>query len=449
MIKLSLIDEKQSVFYLPARYKQAGLQFISFGTCKLSCTITFLPHLEDEALISASLFRELSIPFCQTIHLFFQDDTIHIGPLVGIFSAGFTGSKLRPIGQRSIFFSKLLTAAKSTGGYAFLFGAHHINWELGTINGYFYTEDGWIQKEIPLPHVVYDRLPNRRTENHDLFIQVKTRLQSEYLIPWYNPGFFNKWDIYQQLQENAATKPFLPETYQHPSIEIIQSLLEKHHGVFLKPMNGSLGKGIFEIISSPSSESYYCRYHDGEKNVLIQFNQLPVLLSHIFQEKNRDDYIVQQRISLIRFQDCPLDFRIHTNKNGQNDWQVTAMAAKIAGKGSVTTHLNNGGMIKTIEEIFPSPERCHEMKKQLEHVSLLISEIIDQSTDGFIGEFGFDFGVDDRGKIWMFEANSKPGRSIFTHPKLFEQDKLTRQLSLTYGIYLAEKSILDPEGLYT
>ncbi|HWO94818.1 MAG TPA: YheC/YheD family protein [Bacillus sp. (in: firmicutes)] len=448
MIKLSLIEEKQSVFYLPVRYKRDGLQSISFGACTHFCTIDFLPHLEDEAMISTSLFHKLNIPFCQSIHLFFTDDTIHIGPLIGIFSAGFTGSKLRPIGQRSIFFSKLLAAAKSTGGYAFLFGAHHINWELGTIKGYFYTGDGWIQKEIPLPDVVYDRLPNRRTENHDLFTQVKARLQSEYLIPWYNPGFFNKWDIYQQLQENTSTKPFLPETYQSPSADLIGSLLEKHHGIFFKPMNGSLGKGIFEVTYSPSSESYHCRYHDGEKNIMRQFSHLPVLLSHIFQEQSRNDYIVQQRIPLIHFQDRPLDFRVHTNKNEHSDWQVTAMAAKVAGKGSITTHLNNGGMIKTIEEIFPSAERCHEIKKQLEHISLLISEAIEQGTDGFIGEIGFDFGVDTNGKVWLFEANSKPGRSIFTHPKLFEHDKLTRELPLAYGIYLAGKSILDPEGLY-
>jgi hypothetical protein len=448
MIELTIIDEQHSVFYLPSSYEQEGLESVSFGGCTAPCTVKFLPDLENKAMLSPSLFQTLNLPFCQSVHFFIQDGTIHIGPLIGIFSAGFTGSKLRPIGQRSIFFSKLLGTAKATGGYVFLFGAHHIDWESGLINGYFYTEDGWIQKAIPLPHVIYDRLPNRRTESYTLFTQVKTRLQSEYLIPWYNPGFFNKWDIYEQLQKTAAAGMFLPETHQNPSMECIQSMLEKHRGIFLKPMNGSLGKGIFDITRSLTGEGYCCRYHDGDQNVVRTFNQLPLLLSHVFQNKKRDDYIVQQRISLIHFQDRPLDFRIHTNKDEQGDWQVTAMAAKIAGKGSVTTHLNNGGMIKTMREIFPSPRRCAEVEQQLKQASLLISSIIETSMNGFIGEIGFDFGLDQNGHLWMFEANSKPGRSIFSHPKLFEQEKLTRKLCLAYGTYLAEKSILDPEGLY-
>ncbi|MFC3883824.1 YheC/YheD family protein [Bacillus songklensis] len=448
-MNLSLIDEKQHTIYLPARYEHSDLRSISFGARTFPCTIIFSSQLEQEVLMSTSLFHELSIPFCQSVHLFFRDDTVHIGPLIGIFSAGFTGSKLRPIGQRSIFFSKLLSTVKSTGGYAFLFGAHHINWDSGTIRGYFYTNDGWSQADVPFPHVVYDRLPNRQTENHELFTTIKEKLQSQYLIPWYNPGFFNKWDIYQRLQTNEETQSFLPETFKNPSIKHIRSLLEKHQGVFLKPINGSLGKGIFEIIYSPSSESYYCRYHDGEKKVLRKFYQLPILLSHLFQEKKLDDYIVQQRIPLIRFQGRPLDFRVHTNKNEHGKWQLTAVAAKVAGRGSVTTHLNNGGMIKTIEEIFPSPDRCRDIKQQLEQAALLISETIERDVAGFIGEIGFDFGMDDQGRVWIFEANSKPGRSIFKHPKLFEQDMLTRKLSLSYAIHLAEKSIHAPEELYT
>ncbi|MDQ7860140.1 hypothetical protein RCO48_01045 [Peribacillus frigoritolerans] len=41
----------------------------------------------------------------------------------------------------------------------------------------------------------------------------------------------------------------------------------------------------------------------------------------------------------------------------------------------------------------------------------------------------------------MFEANSKPGRSIFSHPKLKDFELLTRKLSLDYAIYLTEQTI--------
>ncbi|MEK1830725.1 YheC/YheD family protein [Priestia megaterium] len=39
--------------------------------------------------------------------------------------------------------------------------------------------------------------------------------------------------------------------------------------------------------------------------------------------------------------------------------------------------------------------------------------MLEQELNGLIGELGFDFGVDYQGNVWLFEANSKPGRSIF------------------------------------
>ena len=41
---------------------------------------------------------------------------------------------------------------------------------------------------------------------------------------------------------------------------------------------------------------------------------------------------------------------------------------------------------------------------------------------GHIGEIGFDLGIDQTGAIWMFEANSRPGREIFQHVSLKNQN---------------------------
>ena len=59
---------------------------------------------------------------------------------------------------------------------------------------------------------------------------------------------------------------------------------------------------------------------------------------------------------------------------------------------------------------------------------------IEKHLDGIIGEIGFDFGIDTNGNVWLFEANSKPGRSIFSHPGLKDSDVLTRKLTLSYAI---------------
>ncbi|GJM79748.1 hypothetical protein HMSSN139_22440 [Paenibacillus sp. HMSSN-139] len=74
-------------------------------------------------------------------------------------------------------------------------------------------------------------------------------------------------------------------------------------------------------------------------------------------------YVAQQGIRLIEIDSCPIDFRFHMHKNGKNQWVVVGIGAKKAGKGSVTTHLKNGGSLLTPEQALSRalarvPTRC-------------------------------------------------------------------------------------------
>lgn len=60
------------------------------------------------------------------------------------------------------------------GGYSYLFGAHQINWEEGTVQALIFRENGWEEAIVPLPNVVYDRLPNRKAEESSALRETKT-----------------------------------------------------------------------------------------------------------------------------------------------------------------------------------------------------------------------------------------------------------------------------------
>jgi hypothetical protein len=443
-----LIDETNAVT-IPVSLQSKGISQIGFGTKTIRCKVSSSLGQEGIIYVSKDLITELNIPANRTLHFFINDDILHVGPLVGIFTAGFTESMLRPIGERSLFFAKLLTIEKSVGVCAFVFGAHLIDWNEGTVKGYFYDEkEGWTKQDIPLPNVIYDRLPNRKTENHQALKNIKHRLQDEYLIPWYNPGFFSKWEMYTSLLNEKDLSTYLPETMYQPTYEDIEKMVSEHRHVYIKPANGSLGLGIYQVVASENEEAFYCRYKDGEENRLQKFTSLKKLVNYLFKNKKLDRYLIQQGIDLIRYENRPLDFRIHTNRDHEGKWRMTALAAKIAGRGSVTTHLNNGGMIKTLEELYPEKIKREELYKQLEDTVITLSHAIAARTEGFIGEIGFDIGLDREGHIWLFEANSKPGRAIFSHPKLRRQDKLSRQLAMSYAIYLTQQGIQHPEVQY-
>ncbi|NEX79303.1 YheC/YheD family protein [Bacillus thermocopriae] len=442
-------NDQMIVFCPPSIFQDKELTRIAFGS--KSVEAEFLPHPDSDncIVINRHIQHALQIPdFKQPYHLFINGNTLFIGPLVGIFTAGFTDIDEQPIGERTQFFSKLLSVNKTVGALSFVFGEQHIDWKQGTIEGYFYENNRWQQLEVPFPNVIYDRLPNRKSERIPKLMKVKERLQKEYLIPWYNPGFFNKLDIYERLEQDSSVERYLPETHPFTSFSIIETMLSKYGHVFVKPRNGSLGLGIHQIIYDRETGKYYCRYQDSEeRNRLRKFPSLELLFKWVFNNQSLENMIVQQGIHLIRKGRRPIDFRVHTNKDDTGNWKVSAIAAKVAGQGSVTTHKRNGGDVKTINEIF-NKEECNLYTEKLSKAALDLSTVLEQNIEGIIGEIGFDLGIDRNGDVWLFEANSKPGRSIFSHPKMKDFDLLTRKLSLAFAVFLTEQSLLHPEELY-
>jgi hypothetical protein len=423
-------------------------RYVSLGKKTLPCKVGPHPLKKNEYLLSEDLWVDLNIPHNGPITLIQHHDTVHLGPLVAIFTAGFTDHLLRPLGERTMFFSKLMTVERKIGAFYFIFGAHHIDWENGTIDGFFHTKAGWKQLRVPFPNVVYDRLPNRKTEKLPASLNVKSRFENDYQIPWFNPGFFDKWTIHKLLQDDVHAKNYLPETYLNPSSAQIEKMIDDYHHVYLKPSYGSLGIGIQQVFKQENDAFYYCRFRANDQNRLRRYSSLKRLQANQFP-KGLEQMLVQRGIHLLKWHGNAIDFRIHTNKDQHGDWKISAAAAKIAGSESVTTHITNGGKVVSIQELVHEMGQPKKIVDDLKQAALTISKIIDERSEGYIGEIGFDLGVDTNQRVWLFEANSKPGRSIFSHQDLRPFDLLTRALPLTYACYLARQSILHREAILT
>ncbi|MBP3039635.1 YheC/YheD family protein [Bacillaceae bacterium Marseille-Q3522] len=445
------ISDENGIVYYPFSYKSTGVfEKIAFGNQTIAAACLPHPGKENEIVLSKDVAEKLRFPNMKaSLHLFADEQTLYLGPLIGIFTSGFIPFQMKPIGERSSFFAKILAVNKSVGAIAYIFGMQHIDWESGVIKGYFYEKSQWKTFEVPFPNVIYDRLPNRQSEKLIQLKKIKERLEKDYLIPWFNPGFFNKLDIFEKLQQDDIVSSYLPETHPFTSFSIMERMLADYGHVYVKPKNGSLGFAVHQIIYDRKKSIYYCRFRDlSGKNKLRKFFSLEALMTHVFANRKLSSMIVQQGIHLIRENNRPLDFRVHTNKDDNGEWKVTAIAAKIAGEGSVTTHLNNGGTIKTLAEICTTAEQEQGYKQQLIDAALTISKALDQQIPGIIAEIGFDFGIDRNGKLWLFEANSKPGRAIFKHPHLKQFDLLSWRLSLSFAVFLTEKAIMKPGEIF-
>ncbi|MDQ0254197.1 hypothetical protein J2S74_001572 [Evansella vedderi] len=426
------------------KLEEGDVKTVQFGSREVNCRIYSKKHLSfKHCEFSKKAWENLFIPYPLTLTLDYVDkEKFYFGPIIGIFTAGFTGSVLRPVGERSFLFAKYIHAASLSGSLAVIFGSHHINWDEGIIEGYSFLESGWQKVIVPFPNVIYDRLPNRRTEAHPAYSEVREKLQNDYNIPWFNPGFFDKSEIYDRLIHVDEVKHLLPKTISAPTKEEIKDFVHEYKHVYIKPKNGSLGLGIHQIHYDTGEKFYYCRFRDKKRNRLRRYGSLSRLLKTQFPN-GFNHLVIQEGISLLKYQNNPIDFRIHTNKDDQGIWKISAIAAKIAGSGSVTTHVKSGGHVKSVQEIWEDLNLSKALLSGLKKTALSLSKAIDKTTDGNVGEIGFDLGIDQEEKVWMFEANSKPGRTIFSHPKLKREDQLTRQMPMSYATYLYKSTIQD------
>lgn len=422
------------------------LTSLSFGLRHVTCEHIEIQHTyAQEIIIGEQIAQELFLPPSTAIHAFTQNQTLIFGPLIGIFTTGFTESASHPIGNRSIGFQDLITLPDSLHPIVFLFGAQHINWDEETIEGYFFKEEKWVQCTVPFPNVIYDRLPNRQAETYRPIIRAKKRLQTKYAIPWFNPGFFNKWNIHEILINEETVASLLPQTEAFRNFEQLEHFLSSYKHVYMKPVHGSFGRNIYQLLYSHAENCYYCRYREGEQNKLRKYHSLETLINHVMQGQDLKTFIVQQGIVLLRIGGQPVDFRIHTNKNRFGNWRVSAIVAKIAGKGSMTTHINSGGEVKLLQDIFPDATERVRITNKLTAAALQLSSAVDQRMEGNIGEIGFDLGLDKDENVWLFEANSKPGRTAFQSKQFQEYNELTRQLFYEYAIHLTKDQLSRPK----
>ncbi|SMF76522.1 YheC/D like ATP-grasp [Paenibacillus uliginis N3/975] len=366
-----------------------------------------------------------------------KDGEIQIGPVVGVLSDG-PSSPSSPFGARTAYIKQLLREGNKKM-YVYAFAPGDINWQRETVYAYLLSANGqFVRKTVPLPDVVYNRLPSRRTDFSPFTNQLRDRFMKRN-ISFFNWAFFNKADIYNQLENDVQAGRYVPETYSNPSPERIKDMLERHRFVYYKPSAGSLGNGIYRLTYQPK-KGYFARYRSTGGNTLLKFPTFTSLM-RLLQSRHGSglrNYVIQQGIRLIEIDGCPIDFRFHMHKDGRNRWSTVGIGAKKAGRGSVTTHIKNGGQLMTPEQALGRTfgSKSREVLERAKQTAVTLAEAIENHHSHVLAEIGFDIGIDEDEKIWMFEANSKPGRSIFSHPSLRVEGKASVEHIFEHCLYL-------------
>lgn len=359
-------------------------------------------------------------------------------PVIAILT---TSDRLRQFRGNRNNFRDIIRTGKDMGYLVYVVTVRDLRLEDKIVSGYVPSASGklWYSIPMPLPQVIYNRIPNRHDEEKTLVVRKISECLMHPEIYLYNPNFFNKWNLFEWLKESRATSKHVPKTRRLRSANTLIAMLRNHDSLYLKPENGKAGKGIMRLkYRSDAPLPYRLQIQSGKKNVTYKAASIDRLWARIGKEKGTARYIVQQAIGLAAYHGRPFDLRVLVQKNGRGAWAVTGIGARLAGAKSITTHVPRGGSIEEpanmLEGTF-GEDRAAAILKNVPTTALLIARQIERASETMLGEMSMDLGVDEEGGLWFFEANSRPMK--FDEPAI---RKLSLERIFQYSQHLSRQS---------
>lgn len=417
---------------------------ISFGHRTVRALIRQHFGSDEQVWMTKELAQQLHIPFAHRVLVKAEDNKVDIGPLVGIVTCDAVAERGFPFNQNyHKFFSNILKQnhTQKNGGYYFVFDVNAVNWEQMTVEGVFFRPDtnGWERATFPFPDVVYNKILSRAREKRADSQKFLEQLRAKSRAPIFNEKYFHKWDVYERLTANFEVAHLIPETHYNPTYARVLEMTRRYPMVYFKPVDGFMGLGIYQVVAQGNRVT--ARYRQKDTTIRKTYPSVQQMLRQQLPPQKRKNYVIQRGIDLAKLNGQPLDFRVHLNKNSRNEWEVTGVGAKVAGRGAITTHMKAGGKILSplavLEEIFPN--QAEILLEQLKQQSIKVATVLDDSYKHPIGELGIDMGIDQSGEMWLFEVNSKPGRAIFHKiDGLRSNAAYCNRLLIDYSTHLAQ-----------
>ncbi|WP_216828230.1 YheC/YheD family protein [Alkalihalobacterium elongatum] len=269
-------------------------------------------------------------------------------------------------------------------------------------------------------------------------IYIQSELQYEEIKPIekiipgkvFNNHFYNKYECISILSKNKRLMRYLPETELLKNQENLLASLNRFNEVFLKPINGHSGKGIF-FIKLLGSGKVSC----VSKRQELMFESFNDFSSWFFERYQQSNYMIQRAINTAKWKGMATDVRLNMNKNSHGLWEVSFLVGRLAlnqifvsagNRGNITIHLN-----QMLKQLFPNRNR-HKINSLIVELGYNICQTFDK-TKYHMGDLGIDLGIDQNGNLWIFEVNHLP------YPFHNLQDQ-SMTLPLDYAYYLTQKS---------
>ncbi|MGX6442366.1 YheC/YheD family endospore coat-associated protein [Neobacillus sp. K501] len=314
------------------------------------------------------------------------------GPTIGILTARNKNGFITGNAPLFIHLQKKLISQK---GISFVFTLDGVNEDY--VDGYTYNPEIniWEGIKAPFPDLVYNRIPFRRTEQDPQYQQFLDTL-GEKNVPYFNPCFVDKFELYSLFKDHHLLHSYLPKTILANQKRVLASFIREYKSIYLKPSQAARGTGIFRL----EIDQHMAIHLEG-----ILQQQTYLSFQHFWREWETEliekDYLAQEEIQSSKYDGSRFDFRILAHAD-HDRYTVTGVGIRQSQEQGITTHIPRGG------KLLPYP------LIQTEEHDRFIQQIVDpigkeiSKRYGFFGEFSIDAGVSQTGRYYIYEVNSKP-----------------------------------------
>lgn len=301
-------------------------------------------------------------------------------------------------GRKPFRFVKLLakTCAYNDLELAY-FSPRDVDIKNKTVKGQFLIENKWMTKEISIPPFIDTTPYCFKNKDVTKFLQEHSTLSTA------NIG--SKDEIYRSIREDGEFAHLLIPEGEYNNFNEFISFVDEYDKIIVKPKSDLRGHNIF-MITKLRRNKYLISYQQTEKKISKKD------LEELFKEKwESGEHIIQKYINSRTKAGDPFDCRVRLEKNGRARWVVAINLVRIGSNQKVVSNVAQGGSVTTLTAFLEAnfPEDKEKIKQQIKRIARTLPYKLEELFNVNFSALGLDIGIDQKGKLYLFEAETGPG----------------------------------------
>lgn len=378
-----------------------GHIILSYGTQKCYTDIIVSPDvMQDEIYLSRKVIDYLHIPEYPYFEIRAACNEVMIGPHIGILlkkkDEEITADRLRGA-------LKFVSRYSALNGSVIVFALNKVDRASRLIEGYCYNPSlkNWEWGIFPYPLSIYLwASPDRNWKNHFLSAIGNTIFNNFYL---------DKYQLYSNLSTDTNMNEYLPKTILYNSIQDAFDMLYSYGKIVVKPVTGFHGIGVNSI--HYDAGKFTVRYRKDDRNMEEFFADKKELSNYFDTFFIPGEYIVQQHIDLLTYENGVIDFRLVMQKDIHGKWICKTIVGRLGDKGSIISNLSSGARAMAALSLFKDVQYMHKeqaekLEETIRETGLKICYALSNLGINY-GNLGLDIGIDKDMHPWLIEVNSR------------------------------------------